>query len=374
MTKEKELIILGLMSGTSVDGLDGALVKFYKNPFKMELLDYISIDYSQEERDYILYSMDPARKLEDLCVIHKKLGVLFGEKANKIIEKMNYDYRKIDYISSHGQTLFHCPEEGASLQMGELAEIAAITGIDTIGDFRPSDLAYGGQGAPLVPFVDGIIYRGQENRLLLNLGGIANMTYVPEKGEVFAFDSGPANVWMNEACLYYSDGRVSFDKDGRWALKGQVCEKMLDELFKWDEYLEIKPPKSTGREYYTRETLHVYLKRYKLDKYDALATLTEYSLRTVLMAIEDYVLKNHRVDRMLVSGGGVHNPYIMEGFKRQLDFPVEEVENADGKEAMAFALLGYNFINRLTNNEPRATGADRKVVMGKLALTSGRRG
>lgn len=374
MTKKNELVILGLMSGTSVDGLDGALVKFTKEPFSMELIDYLSLDYSPEERDYILYCMDPQRNLKEICLIHKKLGELFGYKAKEIMEKMGVDHKDLDYISSHGQTLYHLPEEGASLQMGELAEIAAITGVDTIGDFRPSDLAYGGEGAPLVPFVDGIIYRAEEDRLLLNLGGIANMTYVAEEGEVFAFDSGPANVWMNEACLYYSGGKRSYDKDASWATKGKVSRPFLEELFKDDSYLELGPPKSTGREYYSREKLHGYLEKYQLSKEDALASLTEYTLQTVVKAIEDYVLDKHDVDRMLVSGGGVHNPYLMEGFKRLLPFEVEKLDNADAKEAMAFALLGYCFIEKKFNNEPAATGASRPVIMGKLALTSGPRG
>ena len=225
LNKRKKLAI-GLMSGTSADGIDACLIEIEGNytDTKIKLIDFITLNYTSKEKERILKLCDVnTSTVSEICYMNKYLGDKMGQAALKVCKKADINIKNVDYISSHGQTIYHMPDEQSTLQIGELANIAALTGCITVGDFRPSDMAYGGQGAPLVPYVDYILFSGEDKgRILLNLGGIANITVLKAGGkeeDVLAFDTGPANVLIDETVRIITDGRQSFDNGGNLALQ-----------------------------------------------------------------------------------------------------------------------------------------------------------
>jgi anhydro-N-acetylmuramic acid kinase len=340
------------------------------------------LNYTSKEKERILKLCDVnTSTVSEICYMNKYLGDKMGQAALKVCKKADINIKNVDYISSHGQTIYHMPDEQSTLQIGELANIAALTGCITVGDFRPSDMAYGGQGAPLVPYVDYILFSGEDKgRILLNLGGIANITVLKAGGkeeDVLAFDTGPANVLIDEAVRITTDGRQSFDEGGKTALKGKINEQWLNEIISEDKYLLKPPPKSTGREYYTKEfAMNLYEQGIKrgLDNLSLLATITAYTAKSIKNQIDAFVLDKYKIDELYVSGGGAHNQMIMKLLSEYIEADVRDVENlefsGDAKEAIAFAILGNEFLCGKTNNIPNSTGSNRKVIMGKLALPS----
>lgn len=384
VANKKKKLAIGLMSGTSADGTDACLVEVEGNytDTKIKAIEFMTLDYTKEERERILRLCHiKSSAVNEICYMNTYLGNKMGQAALEVCRKAGINISDVDFISSHGQTIFHMPEQHSTLQIGELSNIAAVTGCITVGDFRPSDMAYGGQGAPLVPYVDYILFSSEKKgRVLLNLGGIANITALKAGGseeDVLAFDTGPANVLIDEIVRIVTNGEMSYDEGGSLAAEGTIDEQWLDEILLRDEYLLKKPPKSTGREHYTKEFAHDLYEQGNirgLSNYDILASVTAYTARSIQHQLQVYVLNRYKIDELYVSGGGAHNHMIMKLLAQYIDADVRDVSkldfSGDAKEAIAFAILGNEFLSGWTNNIPNATGSDRKVIMGKLAVPS----
>lgn len=382
--KDRKLAV-GLMSGTSLDGVDAALVeiKGFGPLTEVKLIAFETTPYSVEDRQQLIELCDlKTSTVEKICKMNVVLGDRFGEAALNVIHKAGYKPEDIQFISSHGQTIYHWSEERSTFQIGELANIAAKTGILTVGDFRPTDMAYDGQGAPLVPFVDALLFSHEtENRILLNIGGISNLSVVPAistpNREIRAFDMGPGNVLIDGAVRQLTGNRQTYDHDGELAKKGTMHVELLESLIAEDEFLPIKPPKSTGRELYTEERLERILNKASernLTMEDTIATITAYTVEMIVRSLALYIHKEHTIDQLIVSGGGAYNEAIMEGLRDSLPYTVSKMDevafSGDAKEAIAFTILGNQFLHGETNNLPSATGASQHVVMGKLVLPS----
>ncbi|MGM7701802.1 anhydro-N-acetylmuramic acid kinase [Pseudalkalibacillus sp. Hm43] len=383
--KSERKLAVGLMSGTSLDGIDAALVEISGagENTEVKLIEFDTTPYSSEDREQLIELCSPSSStVEKICRMNVVLGERFGEAALNVIQKAGYQPGDIQFISSHGQTIYHWPEERSTLQIGELANIAAKTGILTVGDFRPSDMAYDGQGAPLVPFVDALLFSHEtETRVLLNIGGISNLTVVPalsNRNRAFsAFDVGPGNVLIDGAVRRLTNNKQSYDKNGEMAKQGKVHLELLETLIQEDGFLTIQPPKSTGRELYTEDRLDKILVRAEklnLNPNDTIATITAYTVQMIAESLDKFIHKDHAINQLIVSGGGAYNETIMDGLKDALSYKVSKMDDiafdGDAKEAIAFTILGNQFLHGETNNLPTATGASKQVVMGKMALPS----
>ncbi len=383
--------VLGLISGTSADGIDVALVRVGGRPpgLRARLEGFACFPYPGPVRREILrIASGAAASAGDIGRLNVLVGELFARAAFAGCRKFGVPMRRVDLIGSHGQTIFHQGQPGrylgargiaATMQIGEPAVIAARTGIPTVGDFRPADMAVGGQGAPLVPFVDFLLYRHpRRGRVALNLGGIANLTAIPAAAsaeDVFAFDTGPGNMVMDALAARATGGRKHYDRDARMARRGRILPWLLAELAA-DPFFKKKPPKSAGREEFGAQFAERALQRAKrkgVRPEDVLHTVTVLTAVTIAQAVRRFVAPRMRVDDLIVSGGGAHNPLVMErlraGFTgvailHSSEFGVPE----DAKEAFAFAVLAYETHHRRPSNLPTATGANRPAVLGKLCL------
>jgi anhydro-N-acetylmuramic acid kinase len=388
--RKKERLVIGLMSGTSVDGIDAALVKIRGKGLdtKIELLEFENFSYNNHVRKKIFELFDPSTStIEKICHMNFLLGELFAEAVFKVIKKAHMGPNNVDLIGSHGQTIYHIPQITEDLgyrikstfQIGEPGVIAERTGIVTVGDFRVRDVAAGGDGAPLVPYTDYILYRHPANTIALqNIGGIANVTVLPTAcgiEDVMAFDTGPGNMIIDEVVKRVTGGALKYDKDGHLASKGEVNSQLLDELLK-DEYFIRKPPKTTGREYFGASYVDRLMERaarLKLDKYDLVATVTALTAKSIANSYRDFIMPLYNIDKVIISGGGSYNKTLVRMIKEYLpEMGVMTQEdmgfNSDAKEAVAFAILANEAINGNFNNIPKATGARRPVVMGKICM------
>lgn len=376
-----ERLCAGVMSGTSLDGLDVAICRISGagERTKLRLAHFESFPYSEPERERILRACSPeTSNVAEICALHKWMGAHIGKSVAEAMRRADIPMEELDFVASHGQTVYHMPEIGATLQIGEAADIAAITGKPVVADFRPSDMAYGGQGAPLAPFFDYILCRsGRASRLLLNAGGIANITALKAGSgieELIAFDTGPANVTMNNLMKIHAG--KAFDENGAAARAGTISSALLESMIAADAFPALPPPKSTGRELYTityaerllAEGLHM-----RLSFEDIVATATEYSAYCVERAVRDFL--PFSIGEYYLSGGGWHNPFFRERLEKRLGSvmrPLSEILDMDGdaKEAAFFAVFGNEFLHGHANNARAATGADRNVIMGKLTLPS----
>ncbi len=344
--------VAGLISGTSVDGIDVAVVDIDDG---IQVVATKTVRYPAEVRDAILSVSDAANI--------SRLNFLLGELFAEALQKTGVPLQTIELIGSHGQTIFHegQPVEylgrkiASTMQIGEAAVIAARTGIETIADFRTSDMAAGGNGAPLVPFLDYQLFRHPErDRIALNIGGIANITVIPADAgaeNVIAFDTGPGNMLMDALA-------PPFDPNGEGARAGRVNEALLAKLL-GDPYYHQPPPKSCGREQYGAE----FIQKTGID----LATATELTVRTIALAIARYP----DVTEVIVSGGGAHNLYMMErlraSMRPRITTSAEFGIDVDAKEAILFAVLAYQTYHRRPGNIPSATGARKPVILGKVS-------
>jgi anhydro-N-acetylmuramic acid kinase len=381
LEKNKKLAV-GLMSGTSLDGIDAALVEIENSgaDTKVNLLHFETLSYEEEEREQILQLCSPSTSsVDDICRMNVYLGKKMADAALKVIKNAGKTPEQIDFISSHGQTIYHMPEEHATLQIGEPAVIAAESGCLTIGDFRPNDMAAGGQGAPLVPFVDYLLFNSKEKgRVLLNIGGISNVTVLPantEADQVTAFDTGPGNVLIDAIVRIGTNGKLSYDDGGQMGVNGTVCQEWLEQLLVADKYLMQQPPKSTGREFYSLDMAKRLWQEgmsRSLSLEDIVATVTHYTIQSIAINIKKYIDPYYDIQEVLVGGGGVHNQELMDGLQSELKQEVTSMEklnfSSDAKEAIAFTILGNQFLHGQPNNLPTATGANRPVVMGKLVM------
>jgi len=373
------------MSGTSADAIDVALVQI--SPTHPQLLAHTARPLPSALRAEILRIAEGApATAAQISQLNFRLGHAFAEAALAALRQFRIPASRIALIGSHGQTIFHqgrpVPFLGhptaSTLQIGEPAIIAARTGIPTVADFRPADIAVGGQGAPLVPFADYLLYRHAKlGRVSLNLGGIANVTVIPANAtpaQIFAFDTGPANMLLDALVARFTHGRHHFDKDARLARRGRAIPALLNELLR-DPYLRQPPPKSTGREYYGAayvQKLLALAKKHRARPADLLRTITLFTALSVVDALHGFVLPKIKIHQLIVSGGGAHNPLIMAHLAAALA-PIEVLPSSqlgipeDAKEAYAFALLAYETWRQRPSNLPNATGATRPAILGKIS-------
>ncbi len=386
---QKSMLVLGLMSGTSADGIDIALARISGAPpnLKAKLLGHTSVVFPLAIRKEILRVAEQQLiSAGELSQLNFHLGEVFADAALAACRKFRISPSRISLIGSHGQTVFHQGQlakflgqpTASTLQIGEPSIIAGRTGITTVGDFRPADIALSGQGAPLVPYADYLLYRHAKlGRVSLNLGGIANVTVLPraaKPSQVFAFDTGPANMLIDALVAHFSRGRLRFDKNARLALQGRGHAALIDELMR-DPYLKLRPPKSTGREYYGQAYLQKLLKlgrRHGAKPNDLIRTATIFTALSVIDAMNRFVLPKTKIHQLIVSGGGAHNPLLLA----QLSAALPDIEifrssalgiPGDAKEAFAFALLAYETFHQRPSNLPSATGARGPAILGKIS-------
>jgi len=383
---------VGLMSGTSVDGIDAAVVRISDGPegdLAVSLIAFENKPYPAAVRQEIFELFDPIKAtIDKVGSMNVLLGELYAEAALAVIKTAGLTPADIAVVGSHGQTIYHAPATENrhgygihyTVQIGEGSVIAARTGIPCVSDFRPADMAAGGQGAPLVPFTEYLLYRETNRTLLLqNIGGIGNMTVIPAgcaPEEVYAFDSGPGNMIIDGVVERLYPGQLTMDIGGTIAGRGTVDEELLGFLAK-EPYYAQPLPKSTGRELfgsaYIERLLGIAAQK-GMKPEDVVATVTKLTAWSIGDAYRRYVQGRTPADVLIVGGGGSYNP-VLVGFLRgemaSMGVEVltqEEVgHSSDAKEAVAFALLADYAMKRKPNNLPNVTGAARPVIMGKIS-------
>lgn len=388
------MLVLGIMSGTSADGVDVALARIAGTPprLKAKLLGHTNVEFPAALRGEILRVAEGGSVTAgELSQLHFRLGECFADAALAACRRFRVAASRVALIGSHGQTVYHQGRRTAyfgratasTLQIGDASVIAARTGITTVGDFRPADMALGGQGAPLVPYVDYLLYRdAKRGRVSLNLGGIGNLTVLPRAAraeQVTAFDTGPGNMLIDALVQRFTRERERYDKDARMAMSGRSIPGLVDELLR-DPYLRLAPPKSTGREYYGRAYVEKVLaagRRHGARPADLVRAATIFTALSVVDALHRFVLPKTKIDELIVSGGGACNPLVLGQIAAALPgiavFPSSRLGIAvDAKEAYAFALLAYETWHRRPGNLPSATGARGPAILGKVCYAPAR--
>jgi anhydro-N-acetylmuramic acid kinase len=388
----RAMTVAGIMSGTSADGIDVALVRItpprnsHNNLPRLRLLTHVAVPYPAAVRKYILQMMNAEdSSVANLSRLHWRLGQLYTEAVRLALKKHPM---RLGLIGCHGQTIYHQgiarkflgAQVACTWQMGEASVIAAELGVPVVSDFRPADLAVGGQGAPLVPLLDYVAFHHPtRNRVLQNLGGIANLTVIPAGASpqaIFAFDNGPANMVI-DALMAECFGR-KYDAGGATARRGRVLDSVI-ENYLCERFFQAPPPKSAGREQFGREFVGRFLadcRKQSKRSEDAVATATALTARSLGQAWRDFVapaLDDAATD-YIVAGGGVRNATLMQMIREELaPFGKIRIQTSDdfgipatAKEAMAFALLAYQTWHRQPGNLPRATGATRAAILGKI--------
>ncbi len=380
------MIVLGLMSGTSVDGVDAAIVEIEGEPprLSVRLRHFTTIPFSPEQRRAIFRLFSPeTSRVDVICAMNFRLGAWFADAALQAIAQAGLTPDQIDLVGSHGQTIHHLVGEDAptpsTLQIGEAAVIAERTGVTTVADFRVADVAAGGQGAPLVSYVDWLLLRHPHlNRAAQNIGGIGNVTWLPAESSSappISFDTGPGNMLIDAAVAHVTRGAQRYDEDGRIAARGRVHEKLLAELLA-HPYLHQRPPKTAGREQFGAEftaSLWPRAQALGLSGPDLVATLTAFTAESIVRAYRDFLPAFP--DEIILSGGGALNP-TLTAMLRQRAAPARVRRSdelglpTDAKEAIAFAVLAYETIHRRPGNLPACTGARHPVILGKITPAS----
>jgi anhydro-N-acetylmuramic acid kinase len=385
--KKPTLKIIGLMSGTSCDGVDLALIEISGSGDQTDfnIIGSYHQSYPNDLKSGILSLIDQNDiHLKEISQLNFFLANLWADTIKKMLKREKLTADEIDCIGSHGQTIFHHPEDelflskktSSTLQMGDPSVLAQLTGITTIGDFRVADVAVKGQGAPLVPYVDWIIYsKLKKNVLALNIGGIANITFIPADGrkeKIIAFDTGPGNMLIDQLMqrLY----ELPYDKNGEKAFLGNFSQKLFDYLQKIDSFPEKTPPRSTGREHYGKDFIITLLKkalRRRIPEPDVIHTVSKYTAYTIWEASKKYLQSD--IETLYVGGGGSHNKFLMKSLSEYFnktevvksgEFGIDE----DFKEAICFAILANELIRGNATNLPGVTGASKPAFLGKICL------
>ncbi len=382
------MIVVGLMSGTSADGIDAAVVEITGTPPWLEVrtLAFYMAPWPAPVRRRILAAGQGRANTGELCRLNFDLGEHFALAALRAIALAGLKPEQVDLIGSHGQTVWHDVDPSgrvtSTLQLGEAAVIAERTGVTTISHFRARDVAAGGQGAPLIAYVDWLLLRHPSRaRAVQNIGGIANVTYLPpgdDPGGVIAFDTGPGNMLIDAAAARASGGALTFDRDGELARCGRVDEALLAEWLA-HPYFRQPPPKTTGRELFGApffERAWAAAQARGLSETDVVATLTALTARSIADAYRRFL--PGPVAEVIVGGGGARNPALLallrEGLSPARVLTHEDVGiNSDAKEAIAFAVLAYETWHGRPGNLPSVTGARQSVVLGQVVKASGRR-
>ena len=375
----KELLVAGLMSGTSLDGIDAVLIKI-REDFSFEFLGGIVYEYSQNMKNRIKSLFNPQITAEEICKMNFLIGEEFANAVFDLSKNLTIPLKNIDLIGSSGITLYHQPKDDyfenkntkSTMQIGESSVIAYRTGITTISDFRQKDIAANGQGAPLVPFFDETFFKPlNKNFAIQNIGGIGNVTVISKNCETFAFDTGAGNMLIDYMTQKFFN--IPYDKNGEIAFSGKIDNKWLEILMQ-EPYLKLSPPKSTGRELFGKDYAETILLTAPKDKKDIITTITEFTIQSIVDAYEKFIFPKTTIDELILGGGGAYNKYIkhrlQECFKEQLSVKTHENYNISDKykEAIAFAMLAYATFNKIPNNIKTATGSEKSVVLGKITF------
>ncbi len=389
--------VIGLMSGTSLDGVDATLVAIRTAPDgtieSVRLLEHVYLPYSDELRARVnaLCSVVTAR-VDELTFIHFGLSEWYAETVRLLLAKAGIDAAGVDAISMHGQTVWHAPVPTAfpgptgplpvkgTLQLGSSPVLRERTGIPVIADLRSRDMAAGGEGAPLAPYIDSILFGSKtEGRIVQNIGGIGNATVVPaaaKLSDLLAFDTGPGNMVMDAVVAAGSEGKLRYDPEGSIAAKGRVAEELVARLMR-DPYFARKPPKSTGREVYGAAFTAAFLKDCEalgLGFEDRVATATAFTAESIAASYRDFILPGRSIARVLVAGGGALNATLLRMIAERLPAGITVQTTGElgvpdqAREAMAFALMGHESLMGRPSNLPAVTGARRPVVLGTITL------
>ena len=370
------MLAIGLMSGTSLDGVDSALVRItgQGENTQVELVGFLSMPMPVHMQKSILKVCDIEQSsVEQVCQLNFDLGYLFAEAAKQVCIEGNIPISDVDFIASHGQTIHH--KKGSTLQIGESSVIAEQTNCLVISNFREMDIAAGGEGAPLVPYADYILY-GEKGKSVAfnNIGGISNVTVLTgdnKKENVFAFDTGPGNMCINAACKMLFN--KEYDEDGQYALKGKVIEQLLLELLD-NPYFDREPPKSTGRELFGELYIKNIIAKYpQCNKYDIINTLTRFTAKSLADSYKNFILGRCKLDKIVITGGGAYNKALVEMIGEEIpEIDVVTFEqigfSSDAKEAILFAVLGNEALHGIANNLPLCTGAKKTCVLGKFTF------
>lgn len=386
LLEKKEHLVVGLMSGTSADGIDVALARLSGAGLdtQVELLDFDVLKYSGPVRDRIVQAMGPAGLgNRETLLLGVYLGELFAHAVGHICKRAGVNRADVDLVGLHGQTLYHHPRPvqypgfavAGSLQVGGAAVVAERTGLPVVSDFRSRDVAAGGQGAPLAPFLDFILYRNRSRgRIAVNIGGIANLTAIPPDcgpEGLLAFDTGPGNCLLDMAAAHLSGGKVHLDEGGRLAQAGKADTHLLEELLH-HPFFAAPPPKSADREDFGPAFFQTVLARAgHLSPQDLMATLAALTVRSLTSAILEHALQRGHYEELILSGGGAKNPALAEGIRQAV--PRLFVVDADeypvpgkAKEAVLMAVLARETLFGRPANLPSATGAKAAVILGSI--------
>lgn len=374
----KPRIVCGIMSGTSLDGIDAALAEFSNDNGKHSFttISYLTIPFLKEVKQEVLDIIEHGAPIANVSRLHYLLPKLYAEAVQAVCEQAGFDLLKIDAVGVHGQTVWHAPQDevASTLQLSSISALAQLLKIPVVGDFRAADIALGGQGAPLVPIFDyEFLKDDSRNIIALNIGGISNITLLPQNcspENVVAFDTGPGNVWIDGAMKQYFG--KSYDENGNFAREGRTLPRLLAALKEID-YIKKSPPKSTGRELFTPEKLEKFLKDYASPHSpgeDIVRTLTEFTAWSIA---ENIRLFGKTDSRLIISGGGVYNTVLLELLKAEL--PEAEVLksdeiglSSDAKEAICFGYLAYRTLGGLPGNLPSVTGASGPAILGSVSF------
>jgi len=377
--------VAGIMSGTSLDGIDVAVVEITPKLSTLEVatLATHSQAYGDDVREALLFVSNSETHTRAIARLHYLLPQYYAEAYFDCCRGAGVDPVDVAVIGCHGQTIYHEGQPAdvlgrkvaSSLQIGDGSVLAELTATTVVSDFRPRDIAAGGQGAPLVPYADWILFHHKKKgRALVNIGGIANVTLLPADcglNQVLAFDTGPGNMLIDQLAAHFSDGTKRCDRDGEMGRAGVVNPALLAALMR-DEYYQRKPPKSAGREQYGAELVRRLIQT-GLSGEDLVATVTRLTAATIAQAICDSVEQTGAIAEVILSGGGVHNPFLMECLREELPHKLKLSTTAqhgidpDFKEAVAFAVLAYETSRGHASSVPSATGACHPVVLGKIS-------
>lgn len=365
--------VIGLMSGTSCDSIDAGLCDVYPD-MSVKLIHGINYKYPEHIQAKIFQMFAGNCSIKDICQMNFAIGHCFADAANILIS----EHGKPDLIASHGQTIYHYPFSEklddvclkSTFQIGDSSTIAYDTGCLVVSNFREADIAAGGDGAPLVCFADEKWFKPfGKNVLVQNIGGISNVTVISNYKQTFGFDIGLGNIMIDYCTQKYFG--MPYDKDGEIAKSGNINDSWLNILLQ-DEYYLKNPPKTTGREYFSAQYIENALKLAPDDEKDIITTVTALTAKSISLAYERFIYPETSVDEVIIGGGGAYNPVLMSMLRKYLPKHIELKTHEDYgisnnfKEVMAFALLGYCAYYGIPNNVPSCTGADKRVVMGKL--------
>ena len=361
MTNSK--ILIGTMSGTSLDGIDIALTKIHKN--KISVLDFLHVNYPSRLKENILKLHFPEKnELEKSFLLSNELAILTGKGINRLLLKNNLSAKHIKGVGYHGQTIRHRPDKGYSSQIGNADLLSEITNLTVVSNFRNRDIAAKGQGAPLVPaFHKALFFSKLKNRVILNIGGISNITYLPKNGPIIGFDCGPGNILMDHWIKL--NRNLNFDKNGNWAKKGQVIDDLLKYFLK-DKFFNKLPPKSSGRNLVNLDWIKKGIKK-NYSPEDIQRTLIELTATSIIDAIK----KNcSGTNEIYLCGGGAKNVYLIEILKTKTNLSIKTTGDLNlpeqQVEAVAFAWLANQTLDKKFNNSPDVTGAKGFRVLGSI--------